>query len=227
MTKDAARESSAPPPPPAGPPAGPPARAYRHRAAVALFIIATVLLAAADLTVKHFAFRDVAANPVALERDANGQLPPIPPHPSRVLVPKLLALHLTVNEGAVFGLGEGGRWIFVAFTAVAAVVIITTFARSRPHSWILHLTLASILAGAVGNLYDRLVYGVVRDMLWLFPGVDLPFGLHWPDGSAGLYPWIFNVADVCLVVGLIALMAMMWRQDRQNSENGDGPQKGD
>ena len=48
----------------------------------------------------------------------------------------------------------------------------------------------------------------------LFPEVRLPFGLHWPDGSDGLYPWIFNVADVCLVCGLIVLMILMYRHDR-------------
>jgi len=47
----------------------------------------------------------------------------------------------------------------------------------------------------------------------LFPGVKLPFGWRWPGGAEGLYPWIFNVADICLVAGLCVLVILMWRED--------------
>jgi signal peptidase II len=157
----------------------------------------------------------VAGAPAALVRDEAGRLAPLPQHEAVILIPKVLALHLTANEGAVFGLGQGGRWIFIVFSIVACAVIAVVFARSKPQSRLLHITLAAILAGALGNLYDRLRYGVVRDMLLLFPGVKLPFGWRWPDGSEGLYPWIFNIADVCLVVGLVILMIIMYRADRR------------
>jgi signal peptidase II len=93
------------------------------------------------------------------------------------------------------------------------LVLGTIFARSGARSMFLHVCLALVLAGALGNLYDRIVYGAVRDLLLLFPGVSLPFGWSWPDGSTGLYPWIFNFADVCLVVGLLLLMALSFRHD--------------
>jgi signal peptidase II len=189
-------------------------RAWRHAPSVARFLIAAALLLAADLITKSLAFERVAGEPVSLMRDASGQLAPLPRHEATVLVPGVLALHLTANEGAVFGLGQGGRWIFIAFSIVACAVIATVFARSDWRSRLLHITLAAILAGALGNLYDRLRFGVVRDMLLLFPGVKLPFGWHWPDGSDGLYPWIFNIADACLVVGLVILMVLMYRADR-------------
>lgn len=189
-------------------------RAWRHAPSVARFLIAAVLLLAADLVTKSLAFERVAGEPISLMRDESGQLAPLPRHEVTVLVPKVLALHLTANEGAVFGLGQGGRWIFIAFSIIACAVIATVFARSDSRSRLLHITLAAILAGALGNLYDRLRFGVVRDMLLLFPGVKLPFGWHWPDGSDGLYPWIFNIADACLVVGLVILMVLMYRADR-------------
>lgn len=186
----------------------------RHVPAVALFVGTMIVLLATDLVVKSVAFERVAGAPVTLERASPDDSIRIPSHESRTIVPSVLALHLTVNEGAVFGLGQGGRWAFVIFSVIASIAIATVFARSRPDAWVLHFALASVLAGAIGNLYDRLVYGLVRDMLLLFPGVRLPFGWRWPDGSDGLYPWIFNVADVCLVVGLIVLMIIMYRQDR-------------
>ena len=46
------------------------------------------------------------------------------------------------------------------------------------------------------------MYDAVRDLFLLFPGVNLPFGWSWPGGARGLYPWIFNAADVYLVLAL-------------------------
>ena len=177
-----------------------------------MFAVTAAVLLAADLVVKWQAFERVAGQPVALRGGAEGQAA-IPAHESVIVVRKLLALHLTANTGAVFGLGKGGRWVFVLFSIVASTVIITVFARSRARSRVLHVVLAMVLAGALGNLYDRLRFGVVRDMVLLFPGVKLPFGWRWPGGAEGLYPWIFNVADICLVAGLCVLVILMWRED--------------
>ena len=188
-------------------------RAGRHVPAVMLFVMAVVVLVGADLAAKTQAFARVAPAAISLSGDWTGR-PVIPPHEPVIVIPKVLALHLTANTGAVFGIGKGGRWVFVVFSVVAAAVILTIFARSGARSWVLHLALAAVLAGALGNLYDRLRFGVVRDMVLLFPGVKLPFGWRWPGGAEGLYPWIFNVADVCLVVGLLVLMILMWREER-------------
>jgi signal peptidase II len=191
-----------------------PCRAWRHPPAVIVFLAVTAVLLAADLATKSMAFDRVAGSPVSLERDAEGHLPPMPAHAPIIVIPNILALHLTANEGAVFGLGRGARWLLVGFSVIAVGVVATVFARSGARAIVLHVTLAAVLAGALGNLYDRVVFGVVRDMCWLFPGVKLPFGWRWPDGSDGLYPWIFNVADVCLVVSLVVLMIIMYRHDR-------------
>jgi signal peptidase II len=201
--------------------AQPIARAGRHQSAVLRFVVVLLVLLAADLAVKSWSYRTVAGQPVQVQRAEDGTLPPLPRHDSRVVVPRILALHLTLNRGAVFGLAEGGRWIFVAFSIVATGVILVTFSRSRAGAWVLHVTLAAVLAGALGNLYDRLMFGVVRDMFLLFPGVNLPFGWSWPDGSRGLYPWIFNVADVCLVAGLLVLVVITWRTDEASKRRGD------
>ena len=77
--------------------------------------------------------------------------------------------------------------------------------RSRRDAWLLLVGLALVLGGALGNLYDRVVFGVVRDMLHLFPGVRLPYGWEWPGGGTTLYPWIFNLADVFLLAGVAVI----------------------
>ena len=159
--------------------------AWRSPRAATCFGGLLLALLAADLLLKSWAFSGA-----------------IGPDQTIILTPRLLALKLTLNKGAVFGMMPGFRWTFVIATFVALVVVLYFFCRSSAkHRW-LHAALALVLAGSLGNLYDRLVWAGVRDMLWLFPGVHLPFGWNWPGGATDLYPWIFNLADAYLLVGI-------------------------
>ncbi len=203
--------------PPADLPAPVP-RAGSHRPAVIAFFLITLVMLAADLTLKHWSFNHVAHRPIGLTA-ANAHSPDlIPPHEGLTIVPSVLQLRLTVNHGAVFGLGGGGRWFFIAITFVAIAVITAMFWRSPRNAWLMHIALALILAGALGNLYDRLRFGVVRDMLHLFPGVKLPFGWQWPGGIDELYPWIFNIADVSLCVGVVIIVVLMLRSEQKGEK---------
>ncbi|HJZ60321.1 MAG TPA: signal peptidase II [Gemmataceae bacterium] len=104
-----------------------------------------------------------------------------------------------VNRGALFGLGnsEGNtaNWFFAGVSVVAAGAILVWGTRRGPakEKW-LSAALGLILGGTVGNLYDRIVFGGVRDFLYFYR-------IEWP---------VFNVADCCLVVGagLLLLQAM-------------------
>ena len=100
-----------------------------------------------------------------------------------------------VNHGALFGLGQGHKGLangfFAAVSVAAAVAIIIWGTRrhtSRERG--LMAALGLILGGTVGNLYDRLVFGGVRDFLYFYK-------VEWP---------VFNVADCCLVVGAALLL---------------------
>ena len=98
-----------------------------------------------------------------------------------------------VNQGALFGLGAGWNTLFTIISLAAAVFII--FWSSRPNvarDRFLCIALGLILAGTLGNLYDRLVFGGVRDFLHCYYETHI-----WPD---------FNVADCCLVVGALSLL---------------------
>jgi len=163
-----------------------------------------------DLASKYAAFHFVGPEPVILDRDevlAVG--PDLVPAYTRHIVPKLLDFKLILNPGAVFGIGPGKRWFFIVFTVIAMGTGLIVFAfRTRAGQVVLHTALALVLAGAAGNLYDRLFYGAVRDFLYIFPGVHLPFGLRWPQGHDELFPWVFNIADVLLLLGIGVLMAL-------------------
>jgi lipoprotein signal peptidase len=95
-----------------------------------------------------------------------------------------------VNHGALFGMGSAKKGsantLFAAVSVVAALAILVWgLRRSTAHEPWLMAALGLILAGTIGNLYDRLVFNGVRDFLY-FQLID------WP---------VFNVADCCLVVG--------------------------
>ena len=125
------------------------------------------------------------------------------------VIPGLLHLQVTVNEGAVFGLGQGQRWLFLAIS-VAAILFLTHLftisGRQRFYQFILGL----LLAGVLGNMYDRFRYGYVRDMIYGLP--------RW-----GVFPWIFNVADalLCVGVGLIFLYSLLHIRTATNEPAAD------
>jgi len=188
-----------------------------------------IALVAADLVIKELAFAHVAGEPIALDRErVTSGIGVIPPHDAIPVAPHLLSLKLTLNRGAIFGIGSGAGWGLAAVSFAATVLVTVMFLRSRATAWGYQLALGLVLAGAIGNLYDRVVFGAVRDMFWLFPGVHLPFGLVWPNGMSDLYPWIFNLADAALLVGVCALMLHIWRSPGEGEarESGGGPAGG-
>jgi signal peptidase II len=101
---------------------------------------------------------------------------------------------LSMNPGSAFGLFGSlavGR-VLLSIVGIAAVVgMFVMLKKSRNNQKILHWALALVAGGAVGNLIDRIYYGVVTDFIsW-----DLKF-MVWPT---------FNVADIVLVFGVILM----------------------
>ncbi len=112
-------------------------------------------------------------------------------------IPGWLHFEVTTNRGAVFGLGQGQRMLFLAVSVGAIVFLTYLFANSRRQR-MYEFVLGMLLAGVLGNMYDRIQFGYVRDMIHALP--------QWPT----LFPWIFNVADVllCTGVGLLVVMSL-------------------
>ncbi len=185
-------------------------RAGRHAPSVILFACTTLVMLGADLLSKKLAFERVAAHPVILSWQDNHDAAVIPYHEAVVLIPHVLSLRLTTNTGAVFGLGKGAQMVFIAVSVLAVGVIFRVFWQSNARAWVLHVSLGLILAGAIGNLYDRIRFNAVRDLLWLFPTTDL-------------WPWIFNVADAALLIGVGLMLVVMWRNDKQTPSGQTAP----
>jgi len=194
-----------------GSPDAAPRRAWRSPLAWVVLLSVLALGLTADLGLKAWSFQNVAPDPVVLDAEVIGQ--PywhIPAHPPVVVIPGVLQLHLVKNAGAVFGIGADRRIFFIVFTFAALAAAFAVFGRwTNAGATVAHIAIALIIAGGVGNLYDRVQFGFVRDFLHMLPGWQLPFGWNWPGGNTEIFPWVFNVADVMLLFGMGTLMWYM------------------
>jgi len=112
--------------------------------------------------------------------------------------------HLTMvwNRGVSFGLLRADvdvtRWALAAFSVIVSVFL-AAWARNAARS-LTAVALGLVIGGAVGNVIDRIRFGAVADFL---------------DFSRLWFPWIFNVADAAITVGVALLLLDMVLQDRE------------
>jgi len=191
--------------------------AWRSPAAWATLALVFGLGLSVDLWTKSWSFRTVAGRPIELVYEQASQPSFRPPYhdPVQALPFDLLDFSLVVNHGAVFGIGQNRRGIFIVFTVVAVTVALWIFGWwTNSRSRLAHVGIGLVLAGGIGNLHDRLVFGAVRDFLHMLPRWQLPFGVRWPGGSGEVFPWVFNVADVELLAGMGLLLLAVHFSDR-------------
>jgi lipoprotein signal peptidase len=217
---------------------------------VRLWLFAALGLAL-DLYTKHLAF-------TRLSLDSND--------PSGVIIKDVMSFRRSLNPGALFGLGKGLVPIFIAASVLALAFVLYLFAHSSRNRRSLHIALGLVLAGALGNLYDRTFVmadvlkvqaanghtyyhagtiigetpqsfriveglldktapavapqtvdtvlkstvvaqrrqGVVRDFIRMEPVV---WGYR-------IWPWVFNLADAWLVIGVGLLLVNFWMDHR-------------
>lgn len=102
------------------------------------------------------------------------------------------------NEGVAFGMLQGMGWLFAGVAVLVSLAIIYYYPRVAAEDWLLRLAMAFQLAGAVGNLIDRLTNnGQVTDFL-----------------SVGRFP-VFNVADMSITIGVGVLILGVWLQEHR------------
>jgi signal peptidase II len=146
---------------------------------------------------------------VVTKRVAEQVLLPIPP---MEVVGDWLRLRLVYNLGAAFGLNLGpwSRWIFLVLAIVAAVLLYRLARASSPLDWFRQLSCGLVAGGAVGNLIDR-----IRGAQGVVDFIDVGIGLHrWPT---------FNVADMGVSCGAIALAISLWLEDARRARSEAAP----
>ncbi len=127
------------------------------------------------------------------------------PYQPDVLLP-MLNLTLAYNTGAAFsflsGTGDWHRWLFTGFSSVMSVILVFWLVRTPLVARLQVSALSLILAGALGNLMDRLRLGYVIDF------IDVHYNhYHWP---------VFNVADSAICLGALMLFIDLCLQGRRD-----------
>ena len=122
-----------------------------------------------------------------------------------VVIPDLFSWTLAYNTGAAFSfLADSAgwqRWLFALIAVVVSAVLVVWLKRlGRNDTW-LAIALALILGGALGNLYDRIVYGHVVDFILV----------HWQN--RWYFP-AFNFADSAICVGAVMLALDMFKSKK-------------
>lgn len=104
------------------------------------------------------------------------------------------------NTGAAFGMLKELGGVFTILAIIVSLVIIYYFPRIPEKEWALRLAVGMQLAGALGNLIDRIIYGHVTDFI-----------------SVGNFP-VFNIADASITLGVIILIISMWVQEQRQGK---------
>jgi signal peptidase II len=131
----------------------------------------------------------------------------IDPEQPRSVIPGFFNLVNITNNGAAFGSFKNNNGFFVALSCLALLFVVVLLVRRRSLDFWRDISLALLLAGVLGNLTDRLLYGHVIDFL-LFD-LHVPFAHPWPA---------FNVADSCITLAVISFVVHSFRQNKTGSE---------
>jgi signal peptidase II len=122
----------------------------------------------------------------------------IPEGDAITVIPGVFRITHVLNPGAAFSMftdsphPERTRWMLTAFSLLAAVVVLVVLVRVGRRLSLTALSMALVLGGAVGNVWDRIRYATVVDFLEVHI-----VHYHWPD---------FNIADSAIVIGGILLL---------------------
>lgn len=130
---------------------------------------------------------DIVTKSLIVKFDANGNVIPT----QTPIIDGVLYIWPTANEGAAWSILYGKTVLLIILTVVFLAMIVIYDLCFKKRSIFFGIATGMIVAGALGNLVDRIVFGKVRDFIYYSP-IDFP---------------VFNVADICLTVG-IALFAV-------------------
>lgn len=164
---------------------------------------------------------------IATKAWADAYIRPTDPevHP---ILGNVIAFKWATNEGAAFSIFEGRPYLLATIAAGVLLALFFYAWKAHPKRRFFLIALALVGGGAIGNLYDRMLLGHVRDFLY-FPW-DLP--LHGHGISLFGFEWkiprrwpVWNVADAEIMLGVGMLIVLSFRDDKkkkQKKEPDDG-----
>jgi len=166
-------------------------RAVHPNRYIVFFAIA-IIGCAADLATKTWMFKRLG----------------MPGSPGKVwwMIQDVFGFQTSLNEGALFGMGQGMVSVFAVLSLLAACgILVWLFYFKAASDWLLTVALGSVTGGIFGNLYDRLG---MPGLIWNYSndlhqtGEPVYAVRDWILVMIGDWPWpTFNIADCMLVVG--------------------------
>ena len=159
-----------------------------------LFFAVAIAGAGLDLLTKHLAFEHIQR------------------FQEVTIIDGFISYGRTTNPGVVFGVGANAKAIWKIISVAAVPVILLIFYTVRKPKWILTISLGMILAGTIGNMYDRVFTEVheVRDFI----------KFYYRPAAGGEKVWpLFNLADAFICVGVFLLtIEMMFFDEKKKPE---------
>lgn len=120
----------------------------------------------------------------------------------KTIIKDFFDLTYVENKGAAWSIFSGKTMFLIVFTVIILSGVVFYLIKCRPKNKIVRTALSLIIAGALGNIVDRVIYKHVIDFV----------SVHYKDTY--YYP-IFNIADVCVVIGTFLLLICMLRDDKK------------
>ena len=136
----------------------------------------------------------------------------VSPEEPRIIISNFFHLVNVTNTGAAFGSFRNNNTFFIVISSIALLIVVGLLMRRRSPDFWRDASLALLLAGILGNLTDRLLYGRVIDFL-LFD-LHVRFAHPWPA---------FNIADSCISVAVVCFVIHSFWQ----SKSAASPARGD
>lgn len=116
------------------------------------------------------------------------------------ILPKLFNIHKVYNYGVAFSFLENKRYLILLFSLIL-IYFLFNLRKDLPKTKKYDILFGVILGGIIGNLIDRVFRGYVIDYLETFI-----FGISFP---------IFNLADICITLGIIIMVLIMSLGDKK------------
>ncbi len=107
------------------------------------------------------------------------------------IIPGLLEFTYLENTGAAFGFFPGFSWVIIILTLILTVIVLVFLFRYKHHSFLSYAWCTLVVAGGIGNVIDRFAFGYVVDYIHVL-----------------FFPYVFNFADCCVVIG--AILFAVW-----------------
>lgn len=130
--------------------------------------------------------------------------------PRQALIPGVIGLNYAENTGAAFSFFRSAPWLVGAVSAFIVIALTALLLTDKTLSRTARFGLWAVVAGGLGNLYDRLAYGFVVDFI---EPLFIDFA-------------IFNFADICVCCGAFLACAVIILGDARKGKSAEGAERG-